>query len=201
MRNSIVIIGAGGHGRVCAEIASAMGYQKIQFLDDQPQGKSNVVGTTEDLALYSETSDFFVALGSKLLRSVFFEKIRAVNGTFATLIHPNSVVSKTAVIGEGSVVMAGTVINAGANIGRGVIINTCSSVDHDCVIGDFCHIAVGAHLAGTVAIGAQTLIGAGAVVINNLTVAADVTVGAGAAVIGHITEAGTYVGVPARKVN
>ena len=92
-------------------------------------------------------------------------------------------------------------INAGANIGRGVIINTCSSVDHDCVIGDFCHIAVGAHLAGTAAVGAQTLIGAGAAVINNLTVAADVTVGAGAAVIGHITETGTYVGVPARKVN
>lgn len=34
MKNSLVIIGAGGHGRVCAEIAELNGYKKILFLDD-----------------------------------------------------------------------------------------------------------------------------------------------------------------------
>ena len=33
------------------------------------------------------------------------------------------------------------VINANTKIGKGSIINTNSSIDHDCKIGNFCHIA------------------------------------------------------------
>lgn len=96
--------------------------------------------------------------------------------------------------------MAGVVINNAAKIGNGVIVNTCSSVDHDCKISDFVHISVGAHLAGTVTVGNRTMIGAGTTVINNITIGEDVAVGAGAVVIREIEEKGTYVGVPARKI-
>lgn len=198
--NKLVIIGAGGHGRVCAEIASMTGYRKIVFLDDCPKGNSAVVGSTENLTPFLTEYDFFVGLGNNTLRKAFFERIKALGGTLATLIHPNSTVSKTAVIGEGSVVMAGAVINPGAKIGRGVIVNTCSSADHDCRIKDFSHIGVGAHLAGTVEVGETSFIGAGSAVINNITIGDGVTVGAGAAVVCNLTEAGTYVGVPARKI-
>ncbi len=53
--------------------------------------------------------------------------------------------------------MAGAVINLGTRIGQGCIINTCSSVDHDCAVGDFVHISVGAHIAGTYEIGEKNL--------------------------------------------
>ena len=81
----------------------------------------------------------------------------------------------------------------------GCIINTCSSVDHDCVIGDFVHIAVGSHLSGTVKVGDATWIGAGATVSNNVSICGRCMIGAGAVVVDDITESGTYMGVPAVK--
>ena len=75
-----------------------------------------------------------------------------------------------------------------------------ASVDHDNIIGDFSHISVGAHLAGTVRIGSGVWIGIGAVVSNNLSITDDVIIGAGAAVIRNIEESGTYVGVPAERI-
>ena len=76
----------------------------------------------------------------------------------------------------------------------------CSSVDHDCRVGDFVHIAVGAHLCGTVTVGDDAFICAGATVVNNISVCKGATVGAGAVVVRDITEKGTYVGVPAQKI-
>lgn len=200
MNHRLVIIGAGGHGRVCAEIAELNGYSEIIFLDDRSVDGVEISGKTSDFLSYLPDSDFFVAIGNNKLRQVFFEKMLSANGNLVSLIHPNCTVSKTARIGIGSVVMAGVVVNAGAVVGKGVILNTCSSVDHDCRVEDYSHISVGAHLAGTVTIGKGAFIGAGAVVSNNLSVISGCIVGAASAVIHDLNKIGTYVGVPARKV-
>lgn len=200
MRDRIAIIGAGGHGKVCAEIAELCGYREIIFLDDMPAGKENVIGTTADLPSYVDNYDVFVAIGNNALRKMVTERVMAQNGTLATLMHPQSVVSKNAVVGVGSVVMAGAVLNPGAVLGMGTIANTCSSVDHDCIIGDYVHIGVAAHLAGAVVIGSETFVGAGVTVINNIAICDNCTIGSGAVVVKDITEVGTYVGVPARKI-
>ena len=78
-----------------------------------------------------------------------------------------------------------------------MIVNTAASVDHDNAIGDFSHISVGAHLAGTVHIGEKVWIGIGATVSNNISITDDVMIGAGAVVISDIEKSGTYIGVPA----
>lgn len=96
--------------------------------------------------------------------------------------------------------MAGVVINARASIGEGVIVNTSSSVDHDCKLDGYCHIGVGAHLAGTVYVGKETFVGAGAIIINNINIGENVILGASATVISDICEQGTYVGTPARRI-
>lgn len=200
MKNRLVIIGAGGHGKVCAEIAKLNGYRTILFLDDDPTKADVLSGATDDFTRYLGDSDFFVALGNNALRKRFLEQIERAGGSTATLLHPASTVSPDSEIGEGSVVMAGVVINPGAAVGRGAIINTASSLDHDNVIGDYAHIGVGAHLAGTVHIGEETFIGAGSTIINNIAICENCIVGAGAVVIRKIEEKGTYVGVPARKI-
>lgn len=200
MKNSLVIIGAGGHGRVCAEIAELSGYKKILFLDDGNAENIEIAGKTEDFLQYLSDCDFFVAIGNNNVRRSFLHRIMERQGQIATLIHPDSTVSAHATVGIGTAVMAGAVINTGTVIGKGAIINTCSSVDHDCRIGDFAHVAVGAHLAGTVSVGDTTFIGAGATVINNISIYENCMIGAGATVISDIKENGTYVGVPARKI-
>lgn len=200
MRSNLVIIGAGGHARVCAEIAQLNGYKNIYFLDDGYPDIESVVGTTAEIPTYLGDSDFFVGIGNNDLRQDFIQKIEAMGGMIATLIQPGSTVSAQASVGVGSAVMAGAVINPGAVIGKGAIINTCSSVDHDCRIGDFAHVSVGAHLAGTVSVGERCFVGAGAIVINNISICKDCIIGAGSTVISDIKKEGTYVGSPVRKI-
>lgn len=195
----LAIIGASGHGKVVADIARKNGYKEIVFLDDDDNihecggypviGKSSEAGTID--------AGVIVGIGNADIRKRIQESVPEEK--LATLIHPDAVVAGDVVIGAGTVVMAGAVINPGARIGKGCIINTCSSVDHDCKVGDYVHISVGSHLCGTVFVGSGTWIGAGATVSNNVSICSDCMIGAGAVVVNDIQESGTYVGVPARR--
>lgn len=194
----LVIIGASGHGKVVSDIAIKNGYQDIVFLDDNENIKECagfiVVGKIIEFSEMLD-ADFIVAIGNAKIRKQIQEKLSNV----ITLIHPNAVIGRDVVVGRGTVVMAGAVINNGSVIGNGCIINTSSSVDHDCEIGDFVHISVGSHIAGTVSIDKNTWVGAGAVVSNNIHICENCMIGAGAVVIQNINESGTYIGIPAKK--
>lgn len=196
----LTIIGASGHGKVAADIARLCGYDEIEFLDDNPEVSEcagyPVVGTSAGIEEIH--NDLFIAIGNSAVRRRLMAK--CAGKRMPALIHPNAVIARDATIGDGTVVMAGAVINSCAEVGRGVIVNTCSSIDHDCVVADFSHISVGAHLCGTVGVGAGTWVGAGAVVSNNVEICGDCMIGAGAVVVRDILQAGTYVGVPARRI-
>lgn len=197
----LVIIGASGHGKVIADIALKTGYEEIVFLDDDDSVKTcagfSVVGNSEMISEYNDW-DFIVAIGNARIRERLTDEL--ADYSLATLIHSDAVIGREVEIGCGTVVMAGVVINSYTKIGNGCIINTCSSVDHDCNIGDFVHVAVGAHICGTVNVGSSTWIGAGSTVSNNIDICGNCKIGAGAVVIKNIEEAGTYIGVPAKKI-
>ena len=200
----LLIIGAGGHGKVVADIAENMDcYKSIIFADADENIKTcmgyEVIRELDLEEGFLQERDIIVAIGNSVTRKKICEELLAKGLFLPTLIHPNATVAETARIGCGSVVMAGAVINADAVIGHACIINTSSSVDHDCRVGDYCHISVGAHLAGTVAIGAHTWVGMGACVNNNLSICEQCTIGAGAVVVKSIATPGVYVGVPAKK--
>lgn len=200
----MIIIGAGGHGKVVADAAEKMKqYKKIAFLDDADLSECNgypIIGRVSDADQYIDDADFFVAIGNAMTRQRIQEKLLLMQAPLATIIHPAAVIGKNVVIGYGSALMAGAIINSGCNIGQGCIINTGASVDHDCVLANYVHVSVGAHLAGTVQVGERTWIGIGAVVNNNLNITSDCMIGAGAVVIRSIKKSGTYVGVPAKAI-
>lgn len=195
----LIIIGASGHGKVVADIAVQNGYQEIVFLDDNEAvkscGKYPVIGKTDEARRLD--GDIIVAIGNANIRKRIQEGMEGLK--LATLIHPGAIVADDAVIGEGTVVMAGAVVNPGAVLGKGCIVNTCASVDHDCRVSDYVHVAVGSHLCGSVTVGERTWIGAGTVVSNNISICGECMIGAGAVVVRDIKEPGTYVGVPVRK--
>ncbi len=195
----LLIIGAGGHGKVAADIAMKTGYEEILFLDDDEAvkacGRYPVIGKRE---MIGETEgDVFTAIGNPAVRKAIQESIG--DDRLAILIHPDAVIGEDVLVEKGTIIMAGAVVNPGSRIGKGCIINTCASVDHDCRLGEYVHVAVGAHVAGQVEIGSGTWIGAGATVSNNLRICGGCIIGAGAAVVRDIEERGTYMGVPARK--
>lgn len=197
----LIIIGASGHGKVVADIAHLSGYTEIVFFDNDPELKMclryPVLGP--DTMTQELDGDVFVAIGNSEVRRKLMEQDS--DRHFPVLFHPQAVIAEDVVIGDGTVIMAGAVINPGERIGIGTIVNTSSSIDHDCIIGSYCNVSVGAHLSGTVDVGNNCWIGAGATVSNNVNICSDVVIGAGAVVIDDIKETGTYVGVPARKMS
>lgn len=203
MSEQVIIIGAGGHGKVIADIVRSCGDSVLGFLDDSPNPPTSVcgipvLGRSEDYVNYSEAK-LVIAIGNGNVRRSVAERLS--NARWYTAVHPSAVISPMGTaIGEGTVIMAGAVVNPCAIIGKHCIINTKASVDHDNKIGDYTHISVGATLAGTVTVGDTVWVGAGAVVSNNISICADCMIGAGAVVVRSIEEPGTYVGVPARKI-
>ena len=190
------LYGASGHGRVIKEILESLNQKVDGFIDDNPSVNEQLGLPVQHSA---ETVDeVIVTIGDNGMRKRVAEKLRC---KFAKgIVHPKAVFSLTANIGEGSVVMAGAVVNAGTVIGNHSVINTCASVDHECQIGDYVHIAPGAHLCGLIQVGEGTLIGAGASVIPCVKIGRWCTIGAGAAVVSDVPDGATVVGVPGRIV-
>ncbi len=206
MNKKLIIIGAGGHGKVVADIALKNNqYDEIAFLDDtKATGKCmqfSILGKISDVYNYLNDSDVFVAIGNSEVRESLINNLKQKGATIPTLIHPSAIIAQNVSIGLGTVVMAGAIINPEASIGEGCIINTASSIDHECIINDYAHISVGAHLAGNVTVGQHTWVGVGACVKNNISISSKIMIGAGAVVVNNLEESGTYVGVPAKKMN
>lgn len=205
--SKLLILGAGGHGKVVAECALSLGsYTDIAFLDDEKViGElilrcCPVVGTFNDAANFTpEFSEAFVALGNNRSRVELIKYLKTIGYKIPSLIHSAAYVSKFALIESGTVIMAGAVVNADAHIGVGGIINTGASVDHDCVLGMGVHLSPGARLGGTVTVGDYTWICMGASVVNNVCVGDGAVVAAGAAVIRDVGDGALVAGVPARE--
>ncbi len=195
----LVLIGAGGHGKVAADMARSAGWRDIVFADDAyPDRTANgawaIVGRPGD-ALEGER---FLTVGRNDMRARLWTELGMTDSP--VIAHPSAVISAEAVMDAGVLAVAGTIVNAGARIGRGTILNTACSVDHDCTIGAFAHVSPGARLAGGVTVGDRSWIGVGAVVREGVAIGADVIVGAGAAVVDDVGDGQKVGGVPARAI-
>lgn len=201
--SGLLILGAGGHGKVVLEIAKlSKQWDDIAFLDDRTDLKeilgTPIFGKFEDYLSFRENYKYaFVALGNNHLRIKWINLLSKVGFIIPTLIHPFTYISPTSVLNEGTVVMAGSVINASTKIGKGCIINTSSSIDHDCKIQDGVHISPGVHIAGSVSVNKYTWVGIGSTIINNITIGRNVVVGAGSVVNKNIPDNVLVAGVPA----
>ena len=199
----LMILGAGGHGKVVAEIAELMGrWDEIVFLDDnQKLSEVNgykVIGTLNDYMAYKDRYQYaFVAIGNNKSRVELIDNMIRKGLVVPTLIHPFTAISANCKIQEGTVVMAGAVINTNTIIGKGCIVNTCSSIDHDCVFEDGVHISPGVHIGGTTNIGKATWVCVGASVANNVAIGKNAVVAAGAVVTKNIPDNVMVAGVPA----
>ena len=204
--NQLLILGAGGHGKVMAEAAEAVGvWQKIALLDDRHEMLNGtlrwpVPGAVADAPRFaSEYSDAVVAVGDSATRLAWLDMLTAQGFRIPLLVHPAAWISPTALLGDGCVVMANATLQADTVLGRGCIVNTGASVDHDCVLGDGVHVCPGASRGGGVHVGSGSWLGIGCSVIQGIRIGEHVTIGAGAAVISDIADGLTVVGVPARE--
>ena len=201
---SLLIFGAGGHGRVVADaLQQAHADWALVASDRNDQLCRGELLPGIPLAALSSLESLggalHVAIGDNRAR----EKESLLLGLhqLVSVIHPRASVSRLARVGEGCFVAAQAVIAPGVVLARSVIVNHCAVVDHDCKVGAFTHIAPGAALGGGAHIGSRVLIGSGAVVLPGRLICDDAVIGSGAVVHHDIQQAGTYVGVPARSIS
>ncbi|CAK2714035.1 putative acetyltransferase [Vibrio crassostreae] len=203
---SCAILGASGHGKVIAEIAELNGYHNIVFFDDRwPSIKSvghwSVSGDTRKLLSNVKEYDLtVVAIGHNAIRCSKQRELSSAGANFDILAHPSAVISKYANIGTGSVIMANAVVNPFSHIGMCCIINTGSTVDHDCKLAEGVHISPGVNLAGGVEVGKNTWIGIGSQIKQLVVIGCDSVVGAGSTVINNVPNFKTFVGSPAHEL-
>lgn len=203
----VIIVGAGGHGQVVADILHAMGdgvaASAIGYVDDNAGLHDAVLlnlpvlGSVDDLVSHPHDA-IIVAIGDNVVRHRVVDKLAQAGERFATAHHPSAVIARHVTIGDGAMISAGVVVNPGTQVGDHVILNTGCTVDHHNCIGDYVHVAPGVHLGGEVRIGAGALIGIAATVLPGCSVGEWARVGAGAVVTRDIPAGVTAAGAPAR---
>jgi acetyltransferase-like isoleucine patch superfamily enzyme len=155
LNKSLLIIGAGGHGRVVADTAEQTGYSNIVFHDDRwPEMATNlcwpVVG--RDKPQSPGASDVFVAIGNNAARLAMINMLIAEGFAVPTWV----IVNTAASVDHDCIVGDGVHISPGAHIAGGV---------H---IGNESWIGIGANVREAIRIGAGVMVGAGAAVVSHV---------------------------------
>lgn len=201
----LIIIGAGPHSEVIVDIIEQCHQYEIVGLTDQKEGAvfgHPILGNDSILPdlLDEGVHNAFVAIGNNRLRKLAFTNVEHMGFNLINVISPDAFVSKYAVLERGIAIMRHAIINTNVHIGTGAIINTNASIDHDCDIGCFAHIAPGCAVSGSTLIGDNTILGTGTNVIDNIHIGHDVIIGSGAAVVKNIPDYCEAVGVPAKVI-
>jgi sugar O-acyltransferase (sialic acid O-acetyltransferase NeuD family) len=210
MSRPVIIIGAGGHASVLIATLSAAQREIIGILhpDAGLIGRTfegiRIIGDDDKVADFVPGSLELVngigSISSTGKRKNIYTKFKNRGYLFASIIHPDAMLMKDVMLGEGVQIMMGAIVQKGCQIGHNSIINTGAVIDHDCVIGAHAHVAPGAVLSGGVQIDDMVHVGTSATVIQGVKIGAGALVGAGAVVLRDVPSGVKAMGVPARIV-
>lgn len=202
----IIIIGAGGHAKVIADIILQNKEYQITGLIAQKEEKGfwniPVIGDDECLPHLFEKGihHAFVAIGNGKIREKITGILSEIGYEIVNVISGKAVISPTVKLGRGIAIMPGAVINADTIIEDGCIVNTNASIDHDNYVDCFTHVAPGSAIAGFNRIGRNCFLGTGCRVIDKIEIGDNSIIGAGSVVIKNVEGNCTAVGVPARVI-
>lgn len=206
---NLYILGAGGHGKVLADVAlDSYKFENIYFLDDNKKVGSKVMNISVIncidykyiASLNTKENYFIVAFGNNIQRRNTQKILEELDVNIISLIHSKTSISKFSSIGKGSVICAGAILGPNTSVGEGSIINHSATIDHDCKLGDFIHICPNSSLAGNVKVDSLTILGIGTKVIENITIGKECVIGAASLIIKDIPHSKKAFGVPAKII-
>lgn len=203
MKKEVWVLGGGGHAKVAVATLQSAGWTVAGIYDDDPskQGRqvlsAKIVGATPELDSWqTEPRAAFIAIGENSVRA----RVAELPADWVVAQHETAFVHPSVSVGGGTLICAGVVIQPDTRIGQHVIANTSCSIDHDCIVQDFAHIAPGVTLTGGVHIGEGAFVGAGSTILPGVKIGAAATIGAGSVVLRDVDAGAKVVGVPARNL-
>ena len=143
-----------------------------------------------------------IGVGDNFIRSNVDEMIcnLAPNFEFINCIHKSAKVSNHCQLGIGNVVMPGVTINASSLILNHCILNTNSSLDHDCRMMNYSSLGPNSAVGGNCSIGEFSHIGIGTSVIQGVSIGKNCIIGGGSVVTKHSKSDSIYHGVPSKRL-
>lgn len=126
MRKKLLILGAGGHGKVVREVAMSIKdettlYDSVDFLDDNSK---EAIGKIEELEKWKDQYDeVFCGIGNNAVRQSLLKKAEQLGMDIPVLIHPTAYISPTACIEKGTIVEPKAIVNANSYVKTGCIIS------------------------------------------------------------------------------
>jgi sugar O-acyltransferase (sialic acid O-acetyltransferase NeuD family) len=184
---SLLILGGGGHAKMCIEVINQMNLWEIAGITDpilpinskllgvQVIGKDNIIDSLISQGLRYAILGVGGVLNPRL-RNKLFILLKSKNLEIPNIIHPSASIEESVKLGEGNQIMQGAIIGSSVNIGDNCIINSGSIVSHDAVISDNVHIAPGATIAGSVTIGNNTIVGMGVTIFLGVRIGENVII-------------------------
>jgi len=187
----VIILGAGGHAKVASEVLELSNHNFFGYItpDLDVGTKLNygvVLGDDSIIDSYSINEIALVngigMLPKNNLRFNVSTMMRSKGYSFARVIHPSSILAADVLLEDGVQIMAGSIIQPGVRIGKDSIINTGVIIDHDCYIGENCHLAPGVICSGGVTIEKNVHIGTGSQIIQGVRIGENSVIAAGSVI-------------------
>lgn len=194
--NTVYLYGAGGHAKVILDILKSNDIIVPEIFDDNPN-----IDIFMGIPVSNTNIRFplIISIGNNSIRKTIAERFNT-DAYHLAIQAKQAIVSENTIIGEGTIIMQNTVIQSSVRIGKHCIINTKASIDHDCFIGDYVHIAPGSILCGNVEVGEGSLIGAGTVIIPEVKIGKWAVIGAGSVVVKDIPDGVIAFGSPCKII-
>jgi sugar O-acyltransferase (sialic acid O-acetyltransferase NeuD family) len=203
---STLIFGSSGHASVLIDVMGLTGEFKIAgFLDDTEVAGTvkkghAILGGFQDYPAISKRENcksVVLAIGDNWWRRKIYNELKQFGFQFPIIKHPSAIIASVSELGAGAVVLANAHVGPGANVGKFCILNSGSSVDHDCTLADFSSLAPGVFMGGFVEVGECSHIGVGASISDRKRIGKHTVVGTGSVVIRDIPDFVVAYGNPA----
>lgn len=210
----IIIFGSGDHAKVVLnEILRLKKYKFIGFCDEVKKKneticilnnkKFRVIGSLKEINKIFKNKKIYGIIGisnNKVRKKIVKQTKIIKNLLWEKIISKDAKLIGDVEIGEGTFISAGTFINLKTTIGKHCLINTRSSIDHDCTLNDYSGTGPGVIFGGNVKIGELSYVGIGSTVKDGVKIGKNSLIGAGSLVLKNCEKNCVYYGSPVKKI-
>lgn len=213
MTESVVVIGAGGHGR---EVFSFLeddlrngrhdNLEIVGFLDDHEPDHQLLerigaawLGPVSTMTQLPPNTRYIIGIGDGRIRQRLDAEVTSQGFEPLTVVSRDARVGRDVTLAPGVVIFPFATVTTNVSLGRHTHVGRGAAVGHDSVVGDYVSIFPLAAVSGTVRIGSMVTVGSQASIKQGHRVGEGATIGMGAAVVSDVAPNITVVGVPARE--
>ena len=177
MKEKLLLVGAGGFGRVVSEHARKLydcafaddGYEAGMTICDIP-----VVGHVSDIEkLFTTYHHLIVAIGNNGFREKVYDQAKKIGYHFPNITCDSVYISPYAKVGWGCVFLNNVVIQNGSTVGNGVLLNPGVEIHHGCDVNDYALIYTNSVVRTYAKVGKRVRIGSNVTISNEIIVPDD----------------------------